>query len=264
METFFKEPAMGEKNVLGNIGKWFRDRKASKDAEYEPAIDSQGLITPEDEIIENSAEQQDEKTKHVLVKKVHGGDKNMPIEKLQAGFEKLVTQLEGINNHLNRQAVQTDDLMKRIDKLPEMLEAFPATMEIQKKATGELIEQLKMKTTKDQQFIETIEKIPNETAKQTDALVDITNQLSASADTDVQMVEGLNKFNGSLEKLNQSTIGQTDGIAQMSKTFAASDRYMKYLMGKQSRRFMWAFFTALGICVFVILALIAIVIYIQQ
>ena len=264
MEINFKEPAMGEKKVWENIGKWFRDRKSAKAEGYQPAIDSQGLITPEDEIIEDPPEQQDEQTKHVLVKKVQGGDKNMPIEKLQAGFDNLVTQLEGINNHLNRQAVQTEDLMKRIDKLPEMLEAFPAIMEIQKQSAGELIEQLKIKTTKDQQFIETIEKIPNETAKQTDALVNITNQLSASADTDVQMVEGLNKFNGSLEKLNQSTIGQTDSIAQMGKTFAASDRYLKYLMSRQNRRFMWAFFTALGVCIFVILALIAIVIYIQQ
>ena len=264
METIFKEGTMGAKNAWENIGKWFRDRKPGKAADYQPVVDSQGLITPEEETVEKSAEQRNEETKHVLVKKVHSSDKNLPIEKLQAGFDNLVTQLEGINNHLNRQASQTEDLMKRIDKLPEMLEAFPATMEIQKQATGELIEQLKIKTTKDQQFMEVIEKIPNETAKQTDALTDITNQLCASADTDVQMVEGMNKFNGSLEKLNQSTIGQTDSITQMGKTFAASDRYLKYLMSRQSRRFMWAFFTALGICVFVILALIAIVIYVQQ
>ena len=72
METIFKEPAMGEKNVLGNIGKWFRDRKASKDADYEPAIDSQGLITPEDEIIENSAEQQNEQAKATARQQHHG------------------------------------------------------------------------------------------------------------------------------------------------------------------------------------------------
>jgi hypothetical protein len=56
---------------------------------------------------------------------------------------------------------------------------------------------------KNQHFADVVAKIPTETAKQTDALVDINHQLAAAADTDVQMAEGLNKFNETLEKLNR-------------------------------------------------------------
>ena len=134
---------------------------------------------------------------------------------------------------------------------------------VKRSLTEQLIEQLKTAAAKNDQFIDAVEKIPTETAKQTDALVNIDHQLAAAADLDVQMTESMNNFNESLDKLNQSTISQTDGIIQMSKTFAASDRYLKYIISKQNRRFMWIFVAAMSICVTVILILTGIIIYLK-
>jgi len=145
-----------------------------------------------------------------------------------------------------------------------LLEGFPELLENQKQVTGQLLEQLKAAAIKNEQFIDAVEKIPTETAKQTDALVDIDHQLAAAADTDVQMAESFNKFNETLDKLNQSTLGQTDSIMQMSKTFSTSDRYLKYIISKQNRRFMWIFVTAIGVCVLAILVLTGIIIYLRQ
>jgi hypothetical protein len=78
------------------------------------------------------------------------------------------------------------------------------------------------------------------------------------------MVESFNKFNETLEKLNNSTIGQTAGIEQMSKTFATSDRYLKYIVSRQNRRFVWVFVAALGVCVAVILIFAGVIIYLRR
>jgi len=78
---------------------------------------------------------------------------------------------------------------------------------------------------KDQQFLEAVGKIPAETARQTDTLTLINHQLAAAADTDVQLAESFVKFKDTLERLNHNTVSNTQGIVQMSKTFAASDRY---------------------------------------
>ncbi|MHC4194853.1 MAG: hypothetical protein ACYSQZ_02710, partial [Planctomycetota bacterium] len=91
--------------------------------------------------------------------------------------------------------------MNQIDKMPQLLESFPAVVENQKQLTEQLLEQLNATATKNQQFIDSIEKIPAETGKQTDALVNIDHQLAAVADTEVQMAENFNKFNQALEKL---------------------------------------------------------------
>ena len=154
--------------------------------------------------------------------------------------------------------------MSRIEQLPKLLESFPTVVEGQKQITQQLIEQLQSAAAKNEQFIDSVEKIPTETAKQTDALVDIDHQLAAAADTDFQMAESFNKFNEALVKLNQSTANQTDGILQMSKTFATSDRYLKYIVSRQNRRFMWVFIAAVSVCVVVVLILTGIIIYLRR
>jgi lipopolysaccharide/colanic/teichoic acid biosynthesis glycosyltransferase len=49
---------------------------------------------------------------------------------------------------------------------------------------------------------------------------------------------------------------QTEGISQMNKTFAASDRYLKYIISRQHKRFMWVFVTAMSVCLLAIAALV--------
>jgi len=252
------------KDFWSKASSWIEAHKPFKPPDYQPEIDNEGLISQDAESTETAAEDKTGESNQVLVKTVQPMDKTQSLEKLQAGFDKLVEQLEGINNHLNRQAAQNEELMSRIEQLPKLLESFPTVVENQKQLTEQLFEQLKATAMMEQGFIETIEKIPTETAKQTDALTDINHQLAAAADADVQMTESFNKFNETLDKLNRSTIGQTDGIMQMSKTFAASDRYLKYIISRQRKSFMWVFTIAMGVCVAAILILAGIIMYLRH
>ena len=254
------------KEFWAGTGRWLRAHKPSLSAAHQPEINDDGLISRNDDSTEQVGDDSvpaGTQGNNVVVRAVPPAERQESLQKLQEGFDKLVDQLQGINEHLSRQASQHEDLMGRIEQLPEMLESFPAVVENQKRITEQLLEQLKASAAKNEQFIDAVEKIPNETAKQTDALVNVNNQLSAAADIDVQMTESLNNFNESLDKLNQSTVSQTDGIIQMSKTFAASDRYLKYIISRQNKRFMWIFIAAISICATVILILTGIIIYLK-
>ena len=257
---------MAFKDIWAQTGSWLRSHKIYRPADHRPEIDEEGLISHEDDSIEpadTDGQPVEPQNNNVVVKTVPQANRQEQIEKLQEGFDKLVNQLHGINEHLNRQAEQHEALMGRIKQLPELLESFPAIVENQKQVTEQLLEQLRSAAAKNEQFIDAVEKIPDETAKQTDALANIDHQLAAAADIDVQMADNFNNFNQTLDKLNQSTLNHTDGILQMSKTFAASDRYLKYIISKQSKRFMWIFITAISVCVVVILILTGIVIYLN-
>ncbi len=254
-------------NTKSKTSNWLRTHKPSKLRDYQPEVDDQGLISEDAESAEPTGDESQRagtQSKLVSVKTLQPVKKPESLEKLQEGFNKLIGQLQGINEHLDRQVAQHEDLMSRIEKLPELVESFPAVVENQKQLTEQLLEQLKATVTRSQQFIDAVGKIPTETAKQTDALVDIDHQLAAAADTDVQMAESFNKFNQTLDKLNQSTLGQTDSIMQMSRTFATSDRYLKYILSRQNKRFMWIFITAIGVCMLSILILTGIIIYLRQ
>jgi DNA repair exonuclease SbcCD ATPase subunit len=252
------------KDFWSKASGWLETHKPSKPTGYQPEIDDKGLISQGTESTGAATDEKPAESNQVLVKMVPPMDKTQSLEKLQTGFDKLVEQLEGINNHLNRQAAHNEELMERLEQLPKLLEGFPAVVENQKQLTEQLLEQLKATATMEQGFVGTIEKIPTETAKQTDALTDINHQLAAAADVDVQMTESINKFNETLDKLNQSTIVHTEGIIQMSKTFAASDRYLKYIISKHRKSLIWVFTIAVGACLAAILILAGIIIYLRH
>ena len=257
---------MALKELWSSTGRWLRKNNPLAPVAHQPQIGDDGLISRDDESDEQAIEgspRAEIRNNEVMVRSVPQTERQEQIEKLQKGFEQLVEQLKGINEHLDRQAGQQEELMGQIEQLPKILESFPQVVENQKRTTEELLDQLKNAAAKNEKFIDAVEKIPNETAKQTDALVNIDHQLGAAADLEVQRTESFNNFNNSLDKLNQSTMSQTDGIIQMSKTFAASDRYLKYIISRQNKRFMWIFIAAISVCVTAILILTGIVIYLN-
>ena len=257
---------MTVREIWSQTGKWLRVHNPLAEVASRPEIGEDGLISqisdPGRPAVSETVRAETPGDK-VMVRAFPPAERHESIEKLQQGFDKLVEQLQGINEHLDRQASRHEDLMGRIEQLPEMLEGFPAVVENQKRLTEQLLEQLKGAAAKNDQFVDAVDKIPTETSKQTDALANIDHQLAAAADIDVQMTESFNNFNESLDKLNQSTVSQTDGIIQMSKTFAASDRYLKYIISRQNKRFMWIFVAAISVCVTAILILTGVVIYLR-
>lgn len=251
---------MDLRNLWSRLIKWLHNHRLGSNTGYDsPQLTDDGLLMdePSADAGRTSAEQS-------AIKAVTVRGKTESLEKLQVGFDRLVDQLQNINDHLDKQVAQHNELITRVDLFPKLLENFPVVVEQQKVLTEQLMGQLKANLLKDQQMLEAVEKIPAEAAKQTDAIVKIDRQLAAAADVDIQMTQTFNKFNESLAKLNQSTQSHTEGIAQMSKTFAASDRYLKFIISRQTKQFMWVFYSALGICLAVIITLIGIIIYLSK
>lgn len=258
---------MALKEFWSQTGRWVRAHNPLAPVAHRPQIGDDGLISHDEDCPEhgaNGSERANNRSHQVVVRAAPQPDRHQSIEKLQDGFDKLVEQLKGINEHLNRQATEHDELMGRIERLPQLLESFPEIVANQKRMTEELLEQLRKASAKNEQFVDAVERIPNETAKQTDALINIDRQLGAAADVDVQRTESFNNFNETLGKLNDSTMSQTDGIIRMSKTFAASDRYLKYIISRQSSRFMWIFIAAISVCLTAILILTGIIVYLRS
>jgi DNA repair exonuclease SbcCD ATPase subunit len=251
---------MGIKELWAKVDTWWTNRD-SRRVESHVAVDEDGLICDEGGgVITAQAEQKRSKPGGLeIVKKAGAIERKENIEILSKAFDSLIDQLSGINEHLSKQIVQHEKLMQRIDELPELLENVPNSVENQRQLVDGLIEQLKGKALKEQQFVDIVEKIPAETAKQTHSLIDMNQKLSVSADIDAQINENFNRFNQTLDKLDGDTVSQTDSIIQMSKTFAASDRYLKYIMSRQSNRFTWVFSIAIGVCVFAIIALAVVI-----
>jgi small-conductance mechanosensitive channel len=252
--------------ILSGTANWLRARRYEESGQCEPALDDDGLLVmhsdPDEDLRDvSSVEARDEP---VVVRAVASVERREPVERLQDGLNQLVGQLQRINEHLSQQLAQHEDLMGRVGQLPQLLESLPSAVGDQKRLTAQLLEHLQSTAAKDRQFTEVIGQIPTASARQTDALIEINHQLAASADIDVQMAQSFNKFRATVDRLSQSTAGNTEGILQMSRTFAASDRYLKYVVAGLNRRYAWTLAVALTVCTAVVASLIGVVLYLAR
>jgi chromosome segregation ATPase len=254
------------REILTGTSNWLRSRRYEHAGHCEPVLDNDGLLTMALEPQEDFEGTNSVRSPNgpMVVNSVTTLDRREPVEKLQEGFNRLIGQLEQINDHLSQQLTQHQELMGRVKQLPQLLESLPSAVENQKSLTTQLLEQLRTTAAKDQQFVETVNKIPAETARQTDTLTLINHQLEAAADSDVQLAESFIKFKDTLERLNHNTVSNTQGIVQMSKTFAASDRYLKYVVTKLNKRYAWVLGIAISVCGAAICTLAGIVIYLAR
>ncbi len=230
--------------LITRTGKWFSGKR-NGDGLYEPIKQVQTF------------EQQHNST--LLAHRAEKADRTEALQMIQGSFEQLVDKLGGINDNLGRQVEQNAQLLKRIDEIPQLLQNFPESMKNQRMVVDSLIEQLKAQALKNQQFAESVGKIPETAEQQTSAIKEMAGQIAASAAVDTQILEGMRKFNIITDKLKDNVEGQTDGIIQMSRTFASSDRYLKFILNTQHKRFMWVFITALSISTFAVIALLIVI-----
>jgi len=251
------------KSFFARTGSRIKLAKFTKSQGFSPELTDSGLLSETTVYSEEKADP----AVHGPAAMVRAGpdaSRNEHLEKLQDGFNRLIGQLQTINNNLSQQVEHQQQLMERLDKLPQMFESFAPSIKNQQQLTEQVIAELKTAATKNQKFIDAVESIPTETAKQTDALQSIDHQLAAAADCDAQLTQGFAKFRQSLDKLDQSTASQTDSIMQMSKTFAASDRYLKFIISRDKKRMFWMLVISLSICAAVILVLVGIILYLGR
>jgi len=245
------EEVMAIKELISRTSRWFASRRNGNGL-YEPLQSSKSIesvSSNHSNIISRITEQKPDRTE--------------ALQMIQSSFEQLVDKLGGINDHLGRQVEQNAELLKRIDEIPQLLQNFPESMKNQKMAVDLLVEQLKSQSLKNQQFTEAVSKIPVAAEQQTSSIKEMAGQIAASAAVDSQILEGMRKFNTITDKLNDNVEGQSDSINQMSKTFSASDRYLKYMVNTQHKRFMWVFIAALSVSVFAIIALLIVIILLK-
>lgn len=168
--------------------------------------------------------------------------KKDPAEVLDEAVNKLVDKLENINDNLDRQIKQNEQLVQKMDAIPDMLMSIPKVVEEQRKIFADVARQLQFKVEHDKKVAE--------------ELSGIHEKVAASAEVDARMSENIAQFSSTLGKLDTDTVSQTEWIQQMSKTLSASERYMKYTLSKQQTRFHWIFGIALGISFLAIVGLI--------
>lgn len=234
--TIERETCMAIRKFWAKVGKWRSNSDAAASTSVKTDAKPAEMVTIE------------------ALKPVKKDDQ-LPASK---AFDLLIGQLEGINENLGKHADQQQKLLERMNQLPEVLASLPKTVQSQQDLSEAICAELSRRELKEAQFLEAVESIPRQTVKQSNILEEMNSKLSSAVDANVQVGENFNRFNSTIGKLNKTSNAQTDSITQMNKTFAASDRYLKYIISRQNTRFLWMFITSLSICLIAIISLVVV------
>lgn len=234
---------MGLKTLLRKTTGWMKNDKNRDD--FISDCDDQGLIAIK-ELDEDRTGPQSQ-ISQLIRNRIENDNKARAVEVVQQGISELGEQMQGINDHLSSQLSQQQELVGRIEKLPGILESLPAMMEKHGQTMDAVVEHLKHGNCSSEKINEMLEKIPQETSRQTEALTEINSNLQNAAQTNSHIRENFSKLISTMQKLDANTVAQSESIIQMSKTFASSDRYLKYLVSRQNRRIVFMFILTLAI-----------------
>ena len=218
---------------------WFRTRKSVGEPDDHPELDDEGLLCSEFEFDPVAQAGLESDVCDAIVHAKTAPDKRDPVEKLKDGFDQLVRQLQGINEHLAQQLAQNKALMAQFEHLPGVFERLPELIENQRRTGDDLSAILAISQTKESQFAAMVERIPEETAKQNQVLETIERQLSNAVDVDKKMTQGFEQFGSTVDRLQSTAEHQAGSLDQLTRTFAASDEYFRMVMARQNKRLAW-------------------------
>ena len=159
---------------------------------------------------------------------------------------KLVEKLEGIHNSLDLQVHHNQQLVEKMDRLPELLACLPNAVERQEKLFDEVTGQMRQKLVHEEQTVE--------------ALLGIREKVSACAEMEGKMSDHFVDLGRSLTRLGENTANQTEWIQHMNRSYASNEQYLRQTMSSQQKRFYWLFGLSLGVSILTAAALAAVLI----
>lgn len=156
---------------------------------------------------------------------------------------KLVLKLEGINTSLDLQVHHNQQLVEKLERLPELLSCLPQTVERQEKIFEDIASQMQRKNAQDEHTAE--------------ALSGIHEKVAACAEVETKMSEHFVDFGRSLKTLDENTLNQTECLQLLNRSYTSAEQYLRETIHKQQKRFYWLFGVCLAVCVLTAAALIA-------
>jgi Mg2+ and Co2+ transporter CorA len=174
----------------------------------------------------------------------------------QDAVEKLVDKLEQINAGISLRVQQNEQLLDKMNQLPDFLAGLPQHTKEQREILQELVTELKAKSAGEQKMLDAVVDMTEQSVDQTRKLGSINEQLQSSAKTDRQLCDNMGRFGDSLSRLGAETNTQTEWMQHLSRSLDATDQYVKLTLARQQNRFMWVFAISMTVSVAAIIGLV--------
>ncbi len=169
-----------------------------------------------------------------------GGNRQQALERLQAGYDRMVGLCQTIDEHLKSQQEQGHHAGECLGRLSESIDRVPDLLD----QLGQRLDRIADQTSKafagTERLSDAIEQLVPAQRSQNDLLSCVHRQLGESAHTNAQLSDVLVELKNAMQGMSRSEADRIRVIERMAETLASRDREFTEVIQQQNKAFKWA------------------------
>ncbi|MBI1372908.1 MAG: hypothetical protein GC159_09125 [Phycisphaera sp.] len=170
--------------------------------------------------------------------RITGSRREQTIQNLQRGYEEVVELMKTVRGHMESQSDRADRLLTLMQRLPEALEALPETNRNQARMLELINSHLDQQTHQAQRLNEVIGTLANSTEQNNQVMGVMQQQMDATRETDMKMLESYARMSDTLTGLHDSAKANVSALQTVSQHTRETDEKMEALLRRNARQMM--------------------------
>lgn len=169
--------------------------------------------------------------------------------RLEEGFDKLVNLVDVIDQHIQKQAERSEQLVSQTRRVADSVAQAHGLQKQRTEAVEEMANQYRTQTRQMQQVAEAVEALPRAIKQQGDQLGQIRDQLEAQLEAELSAAQGIQKLAGTTDVIRSLADEQRRHVQQLQEASQAAAIQLADALDRQGRRFGWLLGVSFAIAV---------------
>jgi methyl-accepting chemotaxis protein len=186
------------------------------------------------------------------------GNRQQTMERLQAGYERMLGLCQTIDDHLQSQRSQGQQVADSLSQLTGSIGEVPVLLSQLSQRLDRIAEQAVKASSSTERLSDAIDQLIPAQRSQNDLLSSVHRQLGDSAHTNSQLADVLVELKGAMQGLSRSEGERMKALESLTHMLASRDREFTAMIEQQNKTFKWAWAGSLAAIVIVlVIAIVA-------
>lgn len=188
------------------------------------------------------------------------GNRQQTVERLQAGYERMLGLCQTIDDHLQSQRQQGQQVADSLCQLTGSIGEVPGLLGQLSQRLDKIADQAVKASTCTERLNDSIDQLIPAQRSQNDLLSSVHRQLGESSHTNSQLADVLVELKGAMQGLSRSETERMRVLERLADMLASRDREFTAMVQQQNKAFKWAWAGSLSAAVVaIVIAVLALV-----
>ncbi len=165
------------------------------------------------------------------------GDTHKPasMHEIKQGYGEVIQTMASLRQHLDEQSQRSDQMLRMMDGLPELLRSIPEQTRVQTQLLRAIASQLDSQNTTNGHLTEAIQSLSKAADKQDHTLGQVREHLAAESNTRKELHAGIVTLNSTLESVEASNFAARDALRTVTEQQQERDEQVRSMFRRSQR-----------------------------